>query len=98
MAEEGHYLTDVVNDHAVEFVEEFGTKADPFFLYVAHSAPHWPLQALPEDISKYQGKYRKGWMADTKSGRWKARALSRFSEERRERVTPLFIGSMKGAE
>ena len=63
VAEEDHYLTDAVNDQAVEFIEEFGTKAEPFFLYVAHSAPHWPLQALPEDISKYQGRYRKGWDA-----------------------------------
>ncbi len=63
VAEEDHYLTDAVNDQAVEFIEAFGTKAEPFFLYVAHSAPHWPLQALPEDISKYQGRYRKGWDA-----------------------------------
>jgi arylsulfatase A-like enzyme len=33
----------------------------PFFLYVAFNAPHWPLQALPEDIAKYKGRYDIGW-------------------------------------
>ena len=35
--------------------------SDPFFMYVAFTAPHWPLHAWEEDISKYEGKYRKGW-------------------------------------
>jgi arylsulfatase len=30
-------------------------------LYLAYTAPHWPLQAYPEDIAKYKGKYDKGW-------------------------------------
>jgi arylsulfatase len=33
----------------------------PFFLYLAYQAPHWPLQALPQDIAKYKGKYMQGW-------------------------------------
>jgi len=33
----------------------------PFFLYLAFNAPHWPLQALPEDIAKYKGRYDIGW-------------------------------------
>src|SRR5262249_42194918 len=32
-------------------------------LYLAFNAPHWPLQALPEDIAKYKGKYDIGWDA-----------------------------------
>src|SRR5262249_10271838 len=32
-----------------------------FFLYLAFNAPHWPLQALPEDIAKYRGRYDIGW-------------------------------------
>ena len=28
---------------------------------MAHTAPHWPLHARPEDISKYKGKYNAGW-------------------------------------
>ena len=37
------------------------TKLLRFFLYVAYNAPHWPLQARPEDVEKYRGKYMKGW-------------------------------------
>lgn len=35
-------------------------KAKPFFAYLAFSAPHWPLQCLPEDRDKYAGKYDDG--------------------------------------
>jgi arylsulfatase len=33
----------------------------PFFLYLAHIAPHFPLQARKEDIAKYRGKYLQGF-------------------------------------
>ena len=33
----------------------------PFFLYVAYTAAHWPMHALPEDIAKYKGKYDGGF-------------------------------------
>jgi arylsulfatase A-like enzyme len=58
---EGFYMTDAIADHAVRFIEE--TKGKPMFLYVAFTAPHWPLHARPEDIAKYRGKYRDGWDA-----------------------------------
>ncbi|MCA9996095.1 MAG: sulfatase-like hydrolase/transferase, partial [Anaerolineales bacterium] len=35
----------------------------PFFLYLAYTAPHWPLHAHPEDIATYEGRYRQGWDA-----------------------------------
>ena len=54
------YYTDAINDHAAKFITEHKGK-DPFFLYVAHTAPHWPMHALPEDIKKYKGRYDKGW-------------------------------------
>jgi arylsulfatase A-like enzyme len=54
------YMTDAFTDHAVRFVEQH-PKSSPFFLYLAYTAPHWPLHALPEDIAKYRGKYHKGW-------------------------------------
>ncbi|MCX6622824.1 MAG: arylsulfatase [Acidobacteria bacterium] len=31
------------------------------FTTQAVTAPHWPLHALPEDIARHRGKYRKGW-------------------------------------
>lgn len=55
---ENWYATDAYTDYAIECIEE--TEADkPFFIYLAHTAPHWPLHALPEDIAKYRGKYKK---------------------------------------
>ena len=60
------YYTDAINDHAARYVREH--KGDqPFFLYVAHTAPHWPMHALPADIDKYKGKYDKGWDAMRKA-------------------------------
>lgn len=44
------YLTDLLTDHAVGFIEE---SADaPFFLYVAYNAVHWPFQVpgRPDDV------------------------------------------------
>ena len=36
---------------------------EPFFEYVAYTAPHWPLHAHEEDIAKYKGRFDKGWDA-----------------------------------
>ena len=61
--DDNFYFTDAVNDHASKFINEhFESKnEEPFFLYMAHIAPHWPIQAKPEDIKKYEGTYMKGW-------------------------------------
>lgn len=57
------YATNRFTDYAKLFLmQHFNEKPDaPFFLYLAHVAPHWPLQALPHDIEKYDGKYDVGW-------------------------------------
>lgn len=55
------YITDFVTDKTVDLIDRFSKNEDPFFLYVAHPAPHWPLHARPEDVQKYQGVYDKGW-------------------------------------
>lgn len=56
-----YYSTNVINAHAEQFLDEIKKDKKPFFLYLAHTAPHWPLIALPEDIAKYKGTYDKGW-------------------------------------
>jgi arylsulfatase len=58
-----YYLTDAIGDYAVRYLDEFSRRPDPFFLYTAFTAPHWPLHARPDDIRKYEGRYRKGWDA-----------------------------------
>ncbi|MDO8545229.1 MAG: arylsulfatase [Opitutaceae bacterium] len=57
------YLTDAFSDHAVRYVNEHAkTQAGrPFFMYLAYTAAHWPMQARPEDIAKYRGKYDGGY-------------------------------------
>ena len=46
--EEPGYVTHLINDHAVAFMEEQAAADRPFFLYVAHEAPHFPYQG-PDD-------------------------------------------------
>ncbi len=59
---EGFYITDAITDYSVERIEQHAqSKTNPFFLYTAYTAPHWPLHALPEDIAKYENYYSVGW-------------------------------------
>ncbi len=55
------YYTDAISDKAVEMIDNAQRDDQPFFLHVAYTAPHWPLHASPEDIARYEGKYREGW-------------------------------------
>jgi arylsulfatase A-like enzyme len=58
---EGFYMTDAFADRAVEFVADATQMPQPFFLYLAFTAPHSPLHAPAELIQKYIGRYRQGW-------------------------------------
>ena len=55
------YYTDAISDKAIDMIDEAHDDGAPFFLHLAFTAPHWPLHAWPQDIAKYQGKYRGGW-------------------------------------
>lgn len=55
-----YYDTDFYTQNAIDFINGQEDKK-PFFLYLAHTAPHWPLQAKKEDIDKFLGKYDIGW-------------------------------------
>lgn len=55
-----YYTTDAFTDSAISFVRS-QQDGNPFFLYLAFNAPHWPLQAKEEDINKFKGKYVTGW-------------------------------------
>ncbi len=60
-----YYTTDAFTDNALQFIDESkAADADkPFFLYLAYTAPHWPIQAKKKDIDKYRDRYKKGWGA-----------------------------------
>lgn len=63
--ESGFYGTIAIADHAIKCLKEHqADHADkPFFHYLAFTAPHFPLHALPEDIAKYRDRYLEGWEA-----------------------------------
>jgi arylsulfatase A-like enzyme len=61
----GFYYTDFITDHSVQMIDQFaggsGGGKKPFFLYVAYTAPHWPMQARESDVAKYEETYKVGW-------------------------------------
>ena len=50
----GDYLTDILTDHAINFIEK--EKDNPFFLNFWFYTVHTPLGAKPEKLKKYQQK------------------------------------------
>lgn len=60
-AEGDYYYTEAVTDHACQYIDEMSNGDKPFFLYVAYTAPHYPLHARPEYIKKYKGRFKEGW-------------------------------------
>jgi arylsulfatase A-like enzyme len=71
---DNYYVTDVFSDYALNFLQQARTlnpdssppttdhsTAPPWFLYLAHSSPHFPIQAPKESIDRHIATYRKGW-------------------------------------
>lgn len=56
------YSTDAFTRHFLDFLPARAGGA-PFFGYLAFTAPHYPLQAPPEDIARYAGKFDMGYDA-----------------------------------
>ena len=58
-----YYITNAFTDRTIAYLQEHKQRHanEPFFLYLAHTAPHFPLHALPEDIARHKDRYRKGW-------------------------------------
>jgi arylsulfatase A-like enzyme len=58
------YGTDALTDYALDFLEDARTTpGQPWFLYLAYNAPHFPLHARRDDIEKYRRRYQTGWDA-----------------------------------
>jgi arylsulfatase A-like enzyme len=56
------YATDAITDHAITFLEQAReTPERPWFLYLAHFAPHFPLHAPRPEIDKYADRFLDGW-------------------------------------
>jgi arylsulfatase A-like enzyme len=61
----GYYTTTAFADHTIRCLKDHAAQhaGQPFFAYIAFTAPHFPLHALPEDIARYRERYKKGWDA-----------------------------------
>jgi arylsulfatase A-like enzyme len=69
--EEGH-ATDLITKEAIRVIE---TQHDrPFFLYVAYSVPHHPLNEPPEWVSRYEGRIAES------SRRWYAASVTHMDD------------------
>jgi len=58
-----YFATDDWTNRAIRWTKEHlgSGPSKPFLLYLAYNAPHQPIQAKPEDIKKYEGRYDAGW-------------------------------------
>ena len=54
----GEYLTDRLTDEALRVIDH--AEGRPFFLYLAHHAPHTPIEAKAEDVKYFEAKLRPG--------------------------------------
>ena len=63
--DDGYYATTAIAQHAIDFLAGHAAEHpdQPFFLYLAFVAPHFPMHALPEDIARYRDRYLEGWDA-----------------------------------
>ena len=78
-----YYSTIAIADYAIKYLKEHAAKysSQPFFEYLAFHSPHFPIQALPQDIAIYKDRYKSGWDA--------------IREERLERMKKLGIRQLR---
>lgn len=58
------YATDAFTDYSLEFLQQARREeGKPWFLFLAHSAPHFPIHAPKASIDRHVETYRRGWDA-----------------------------------
>ena len=62
-SEDHYYTTTAIADYTIRFLRDHAREhpSDPFLLYMAPHAPHFPLQAPAADIEKYKDRFAEGW-------------------------------------
>lgn len=70
------YSTDYFTSTTIKQID-VGPRDKPFFVYLAYTAPHWPLQVPAAYREKYRGFYDKGYtaIAQARLARMKAKGL-----------------------
>lgn len=76
---ENYYFTDAISNKSIEYIKENQKTDKPFFLYVAYTAPHWPIHAPQDLIDQYKKKYTQGWEILRKA---------RFESQQKNRLIP----------
>ena len=73
-----YYYTDALSEQATRYITEHvkDHAAQPFFLYLAYTAAHWPMHAKEADIAKYKGRYAAGYQAIREARLKKGRQLN----------------------
>lgn len=104
--EEG-YSTDLITQHSVDFINRHRDK--PFFLYVAHEAPHVPFQGRSDPAYRFPGKeFSYYGPAENKEASYKemvevmdegiGRIMRALKDNKLEESTLVFFISDNGAE
>jgi arylsulfatase len=78
-----YYLTRALSDNAVRFIKDHkaNTPDQPFFMYVAYTAAHWPMHAPEESVAKYKGKYDAGYKPVREARYARLRELGAIAEQ-----------------
>jgi arylsulfatase A-like enzyme len=58
-----YYATDVFNEYAIEFIRQGQKRGKPWFVFLGHSSPHFPVQAPAERADRHEATYLRGWDA-----------------------------------
>ena len=58
---EDFFSSTFYTDKMIEYIESDKVDGQPFFAYLAFTAPHWPLHAPDDYIDRYAGRYNAGW-------------------------------------
>lgn len=58
-----YYATDVFNEYALEFLKQGQKTGKPWFLFLGHSSPHFPVQAPSSSADRFDEIYERGWDA-----------------------------------
>jgi arylsulfatase len=59
--DDSFYSTRFYTERMIDYIESNRGDGQPFFAWLAYTAPHWPLQAPPESIAKFKGRYDEGF-------------------------------------
>ncbi|MBC8107611.1 MAG: arylsulfatase [Anaerolineae bacterium] len=81
------YITDAINKHAAQFVQQSRGSDQPFFMYIAHNAPHWPLMAPAGTIQKYRNQYTEGYQA-THAARYQRMSDMKIVDPKNTELSP----------